>query len=96
MVTPILTFISPPAIQSNFQTLIPFIFPPFPFLTPIPSQHPLQSPSLIPTKLLSNQFLPIQHLPKPTPLSQHPKPITSLFLLSFPNFTSIPIISPPI
>ncbi|WP_398573032.1 hypothetical protein [Staphylococcus epidermidis] len=50
----------------------------------------------MPTKLLSNQFLPIQHLPKPTPLSQHPKPITSLFLLSFPNFTSIPIISPPI
>ncbi|WP_423231473.1 nucleoside transporter C-terminal domain-containing protein, partial [Bacillus thuringiensis] len=51
---------------------------------------------MIATKLLTNQFLPILHLPKlPPDLSPPTLPILSIFLLSFPNFSSIPIIPPP-
>ena len=45
------------------------------------------------TKLLSNEFVAMQDLGKATGLSEHAKGITSVFLVSFANFSSIGIIS---
>lgn len=93
MVSGILSFMSGGAIQWNFQTLIGFIFAPFAFLTGIPWQDAVQSGSVMATKLLSNEFVAMQDLGKATGLSEHAKGITSVFLVSFANFSSIGIIS---
>ena len=93
MVSGILSFVSGGAIKWNFQTLIGFIFAPFAFLTGIPWQDAVQSGSVMATKLLSNEFVAMQDLGKATGLSEHAKGITSVFLVSFANFSSIGIIS---
>ena len=68
-------------------------FAPFAFLTGIPWQDAVQSGSVMATKLLSNEFVAMQDLGKATGLSEHAKGITSVFLVSFANFSSIGIIS---
>lgn len=65
----------------------------FRFLTGIPWQDAVQSGSVMATKLLSNEFVAMQDLGKATGLSEHAKGITSVFLVSFANFSSIGIIS---
>ena len=65
----------------------------FRFLTGIPWQDAVQSGSVMATKLLSNEFVAMQDLGKATGLSEHSKGITSVFLVSFANFSSIGIIS---
>ncbi|WP_145367761.1 nucleoside transporter C-terminal domain-containing protein, partial [Staphylococcus aureus] len=86
-----------PTLPFNFKHLIPYFFPPIPFLIPIPSTQPLPPPSLIPTKLITNHFLPILHFKNLFPhLSPTTQPIISLYLLSFPNFATLRIILPSI
>ena len=68
-------------------------FAPFAFLTGIPWQDAVQSGSVMATKLLSNEFVAMQDLGKASGLSEHAKGITSVFLVSFANFSSIGIIS---
>ena len=67
-------------------------FAPFAFLTGIPWQDAVQSGSVM-AKLLSNEFVAMQDLGKASGLSEHAKGITSVFLVSFANFSSIGIIS---
>ena len=49
--------------------------------------------SVMATKLLSNEFVAMQALGKLSDLSEHAKGVTSVFLVSFANFSSIGIIS---
>ncbi|MEQ6030199.1 NupC/NupG family nucleoside CNT transporter [Staphylococcus saccharolyticus] len=93
IVSGIFSLCSGGAISWNFQTLIGFIFAPFAFLAGIPWHDAVQSGSVMATKLLSNEFVAMQDLGKTTGLSEHAKGITSVFLVSFANFSSIGIIS---
>ena len=80
--------------QSNdFQTLIGFVFAPFAFLAGVPWQDAVKSGSVMATKLLSNEFVAMQSLGSLKDISEHAKGITSVFLVSFANFSSIGIIS---
>lgn len=81
------------AIKWDFQTLIGFVFAPFAFLTGIPWSDAVQTGSVMATKLLSNEFVAMQSLGKLKDISEHAKGITSVFLVSFANFSSIGIIS---
>ena len=45
------------------------------------------------TKLLSNEFVAMEHLGKVKGISEHARGIVSVFLVSFANFSSIGIIS---
>ena len=49
--------------------------------------------SVMATKLLSNEFVAMQSLGSLKGISEHAKGITSVFLVSFANFSSIGIIS---
>ncbi|HDA2695513.1 NupC/NupG family nucleoside CNT transporter [Staphylococcus aureus] len=81
------------AISWDFQTLIGFVFAPFAFLVGVPWQDAVQAGSVMATKLLSNEFVAMQALGKLSDLSEHAKGVTSVFLVSFANFSSIGIIS---
>ena len=72
---------------------IGFVFAPFAFLTGVPWHDAVQSGSIMATKLLSNEFVAMQALGKTHGLSEHAKGVTSVFLVSFANFSSIGIIS---
>ena len=81
------------AIKLDFQTLIGFVFAPFAFLAGVPWNDAVQSGSVMATKLLSNEFVAMQALGKLNGISEHAKGVTSVFLVSFANFSSIGIIS---
>ncbi len=59
----------------------------------MPWQYVVQAGSVMATKLLSNEFVAMQALGKLSDLSEHAKGVTSVFLVSFANFSSIGIIS---
>ena len=77
----------------GFQTLIGFVFAPLAFLSGVPWNEAVQSGSVMATKLLSNEFVAMQSLGKLSDISTHAKGVTSVFLVSFANFSSIGIIS---
>ena len=89
----IMAFASGGAITWDFQTLIGFVFAPLAFLTGIPWEDAVKSGSIMATKLLSNEFVAMQSLGKVTDIAEKTKGITSVFLVSFANFSSIGIIS---
>ncbi|HDM8889492.1 NupC/NupG family nucleoside CNT transporter [Staphylococcus aureus] len=89
----IFSTVSGGAISWDFQTLIGFVFAPFAFLVGVPWQDAVQAGSVMATKLLSNEFVAMQALGKLSDLSEHAKGVTSVFLVSFANFSSIGIIS---
>ena len=93
IVSGIFSLFSHGAITWNFQTLIGFVFAPFAFLAGVPWHDAVQSGSIMATKLLSNEFVAMQALGKTHGLSEHAKGVTSVFLVSFANFSSIGIIS---
>ncbi|EOD8178001.1 TPA: NupC/NupG family nucleoside CNT transporter [Staphylococcus aureus] len=93
IVSNIFSTVSGGAISWDFQTLIGFVFAPFAFLVGVPWQDAVQSGSVMATKLLSNEFVAMQALGKLSDLSEHAKGVTSVFLVSFANFSSIGIIS---
>lgn len=68
-------------------------FAPFAFLAGVPWNDAVQSGSVMATKLLSNEFVAMQALGKLNGISEHAKGVTSVFLVSFANFSSIGIIS---
>ena len=79
------------AIKWDFQTLIGFVFAPLAFLG-VPWED-VKSGSVMATKLLSNEFVAMQSLGNLKDISEHAKGVTSVFLVSFANFSSIGIIS---
>ena len=81
------------AVSWDFQTLIGFVFAPLAFLSGVPWNEAVQSGSVMATKLLSNEFVAMQSLGKLSDISTHAKGVTSVFLVSFANFSSIGIIS---
>uniref|UniRef100_UPI0028CB1571 nucleoside transporter C-terminal domain-containing protein n=1 Tax=Staphylococcus aureus TaxID=1280 RepID=UPI0028CB1571 len=91
MFLPFISLIQPiniifPTLPFNFKQLIPYFFPPIPFLIGIPSTQALPPASLIPTKLITNHFLAILHFKNLLAhLSPTTQPIISLYLLTFPN-----------
>ncbi|WP_053038539.1 NupC/NupG family nucleoside CNT transporter [Staphylococcus aureus] len=93
IVSNIFSTVSGGAISWAFQTLIGFVFAPFAFLVGVPWQDAVQAGSVMATKLLSNEFVAMQALGKLSDLSEHAKGVTSVFLVSFANFSSIGIIS---
>ncbi|HEE1457875.1 NupC/NupG family nucleoside CNT transporter [Staphylococcus aureus] len=93
IVSNIFSTVSGGAISWDFQTLIGFVFAPFAFLVGVPCQDAVQAGSVMATKLLSNEFVAMQALGKLSDLSEHAKGVTSVFLVSFANFSSIGIIS---
>lgn len=93
IVSNIFSTVSGGAISWDFQTLIGFVFAPFAFLVGVPWQDAVQAGSVMATKLLSNEFVAMQALGKLSDLSEHAKGVTSVFLVSFANFSSIGIIS---
>ncbi|NFY96361.1 NupC/NupG family nucleoside CNT transporter [Staphylococcus aureus] len=93
IVSNIFSTVSGGAISWDFQTLIGFVFAPFAFLVGVPWQDAVQAGSVMATKLLSNEFVAMQALGKLSGLSEHAKGVTSVFLVSFANFSSIGIIS---
>ena len=93
LVSGIFSLISGGAIKWDFQTLIGFVFAPFAFLAGVPWQDAVKSGSVMATKLLSNEFVAMQSLGSLKGISEHAKGITSVFLVSFANFSSIGIIS---
>ncbi|HCY0428129.1 TPA: NupC/NupG family nucleoside CNT transporter [Staphylococcus aureus] len=93
IVSNIFSTVSGGAISWDFQTLIGFVFAPFAFLVGVPGQDAVQAGSVMATKLLSNEFVAMQALGKLSDLSEHAKGVTSVFLVSFANFSSIGIIS---
>ncbi|AYU53941.1 pyrimidine nucleoside transport protein [Staphylococcus piscifermentans] len=93
IVSGIFTMVSGGHIKWDFQTLIGFVFAPFAFLTGVPWHEAVKSGSLMATKLLSNEFVAMQGLGKMHGLSDRAIGITSVFLVSFANFSSIGIIS---
>ncbi|EWT61072.1 pyrimidine nucleoside transporter [Staphylococcus aureus T18865] len=93
IVSNIFSTVSGDAISWDFQTLIGFVFAPFAFLVGVPWQDAVQAGSVMATKLLSNEFVAMQALGKLSDLSEHAKGVTSVFLVSFANFSSIGIIS---
>ncbi|HCX0333770.1 TPA: NupC/NupG family nucleoside CNT transporter [Staphylococcus aureus] len=93
IVSNIFSTVSGGAISWDFQTLIGFVFAPFAFLVGVPWQDVVQAGSVMATKLLSNEFVAMQALGKLSDLSEHAKGVTSVFLVSFANFSSIGIIS---
>ncbi|HHQ4898392.1 TPA: NupC/NupG family nucleoside CNT transporter [Staphylococcus aureus] len=93
IVSSIFSTVSGGAISRDFQTLIGFVFAPFAFLVGVPWQDAVQAGSVMATKLLSNEFVAMQALGKLSDLSEHAKGVTSVFLVSFANFSSIGIIS---
>lgn len=93
IVSNIFSTVSGGAIYWDFQTLIGFVFAPFAFLVGVPWQDAVQAGSVMATKLLSNEFVAMQALGKLSDLSEHAKGVTSVFLVSFANFSSIGIIS---
>ncbi|HCV0025522.1 TPA: NupC/NupG family nucleoside CNT transporter [Staphylococcus aureus] len=93
IVSNIFSTVSGSAISWDFQTLIGFVFAPFAFLVGVPWQDAVQAGSVMATKLLSNEFVAMQALGKLSDLSEHAKGVTSVFLVSFANFSSIGIIS---
>ncbi|MDI1759017.1 NupC/NupG family nucleoside CNT transporter [Staphylococcus aureus] len=93
IVSNIFSTVSGGAISWDFQTLIGFVFAPFAFLVGVPWQDAVQAGSVMATKLLSNEFVAMQALGNLSDLSEHAKGVTSVFLVSFANFSSIGIIS---
>ena len=93
IVSNIFSTVSGGAISWDFQTLIGFVFARFAFLVGGPWQDAVQAGSVMATKLLSNEFVAMQALGKLSDLSEHAKGVTSVFLVSFANFSSIGIIS---
>ena len=93
IVSNIFSTVSGGAISWDFQTLIGFVFAPFAFLVGVLWQDAVQAGSVMATKLLSNEFVAMQALGKLSDLSEHAKGVTSVFLVSFANFSSIGIIS---
>lgn len=93
IVSNIFSTVSGGAISWDFQKLIGFVFAPFAFLVGVPWQDAVQAGSVMATKLLSNEFVAMQALGKLSDLSEHAKGVTSVFLVSFANFSSIGIIS---
>ncbi|SAN51641.1 NupC/NupG family nucleoside CNT transporter [Staphylococcus aureus] len=93
IVSNIFSTVSGGAISWDFQTLIGFVFAPFAFLVGVPWQDAVQAGSVMAIKLLSNEFVAMQALGKLSDLSEHAKGVTSVFLVSFANFSSIGIIS---
>ncbi|HEA0021001.1 TPA: NupC/NupG family nucleoside CNT transporter [Staphylococcus aureus] len=93
IVSNIFSTVSGGAISWDFQTLIGFVFAPFAFLVGVPWQDAVQAGSVMATKLLSNEFVAMQALGKLSDLSENAKGVTSVFLVSFANFSSIGIIS---
>ncbi|HHB2385714.1 TPA: NupC/NupG family nucleoside CNT transporter [Staphylococcus aureus] len=93
IVSNIFSTVSGGAISWDFQTLIGFVFAPFAFLVGVSWQDAVQAGSVMATKLLSNEFVAMQALGKLSDLSEHAKGVTSVFLVSFANFSSIGIIS---
>ena len=93
IVSNIFSTVSGGAISWDLQTLIGFVFAPFAFLVGVPWQDAVQAGSVMATKLLSNEFVAMQALGKLSDLSEHAKGVTSVFLVSFANFSSIGIIS---
>ncbi|HAR4715111.1 NupC/NupG family nucleoside CNT transporter [Staphylococcus aureus] len=93
IVSNIFSTVSGGDISWDFQTLIGFVFAPFAFLVGVPWQDAVQAGSVMATKLLSNEFVAMQALGKLSDLSEHAKGVTSVFLVSFANFSSIGIIS---
>jgi len=93
IVSGLLSVITHGAVSWDFQTLIGFVFAPLAFLSGVPWNEAVQSGSVMATKLLSNEFVAMQSLGKLSDISTHAKGITSVFLVSFANFSSIGIIS---
>ena len=81
------------AIKWDFQTLIGFVFAPLAFLVVYLGKTSVKSGSVMATKLLSNEFVAMQSLGNLKDISEHAKGVTSVFLVSFANFSSIGIIS---
>ena len=63
------------------------------FLAGVPWEDAVKSGSVMATKLLSNEFVAMQSLGNLKDISEHAKGVTSVFLVSFANFSSIGIIS---
>ncbi len=80
--------------QTSLQELLGFIFAPFAILLGIPVGESVQAGAIMGTKLVLNEFVALLQLQEVIPnLSERTIGITSTFLISFANFSSIGIIA---
>ncbi|ELD1108637.1 nucleoside permease NupC [Escherichia coli] len=78
----------------SFQGILGYIFYPIAWVMGVPSSEALQVGSIMATKLVSNEFVAMMDLQKiASTLSPRAEGITSVFLVSFANFSSIGIIA---
>ncbi|EDE8171069.1 nucleoside permease NupC [Salmonella enterica subsp. enterica serovar Enteritidis] len=78
----------------SFQGILGYIFYPVAWVMGVPSSEALQVGSIMATKLVSNEFVAMMDLQKiAATLSPRAEGITSVFLVSFANFSSIGIIA---
>ncbi|ELM0260091.1 nucleoside permease NupC [Escherichia coli] len=78
----------------SFQGILGYIFYPIAWVMGVPSSEALQVGSIMATKLVSNEFVAMMDLQKiASTLSPRAEGISSVFLVSFANFSSIGIIA---
>lgn len=87
-----------PGLNMNFQEILGYLFAPFAFLLGIPWKDAVEAGSIMATKILSNEFVAMLQLQnianaKDVIMSERAIGITSVFLVSFANFSSIGIIA---
>lgn len=87
-----------PGLNMNFQEILGYLFAPFAFLLGIPWKDAVEAGSIMATKILSNEFVAMSQLQnianaKDVIMSERAIGITSVFLVSFANFSSIGIIA---
>lgn len=78
----------------SFQDLLGYVFSPFAFFMGIPMEECIAAASIMATKIVSNEFVAMMQLESvAATLSARTVGITSIFLVSFANFSSIGIIA---
>ena len=78
----------------SFQGILGYIFYPVAWVMGVPASEALQVGSIMATKLVSNEFVAMMDLQKiASTLSPRAEGISSIFLVSFANFSSIGIIA---
>ena len=78
----------------SFQGILGYIFYPVAWVMGVPAGEALQVGSIMATKLVSNEFVAMMDLQKvAATLSPRAEGISSIFLVSFANFSSIGIIA---
>lgn len=78
----------------SFQTMLGYLFSPLAFLMGVPWSQAIAAGSVMATKLVSNEFVAMSMLHEGTVhLGARATAVTSVFLVSFANFSSIGILS---